>query len=253
MPIIFCGVTIFAFGWVAARWNWSLTWRSSLLAGCGAGLLAGCLIFDFIGAFWFGLKGQEEVLRNYYTLLTEHQGLTILVNVITQTAVSIYLNFWAVVSACTFVGALGGLASAMDVKDVWGSAPREPANWLFRLSAYSLKLNGLLNIIVTIAVLTILPERVEKAMLESNMMGPTTLPPDIIAWLGYFTGTMMIFLPLGLTWAWLVRDWRTAGYGRILSAAWLVGTFGLSFYYFFSKISWILIARAFPSVVVIFF
>ena len=47
--VAFCGLVIFVFGWIAARWNWSENWRASLISGGGAGLLAGCLIYDFIG------------------------------------------------------------------------------------------------------------------------------------------------------------------------------------------------------------
>lgn len=89
----FCGLTIFAFGWVAARWNWSKTWRSSLLAGAGSGLIAGCIIYDFIGAFRFGVLGQEEILKVFYREVGETEGLTLLVDAISQTANMIYVNF----------------------------------------------------------------------------------------------------------------------------------------------------------------
>jgi len=229
--IVFCGLVLFTFGWVAARWNWSATWRSSLLAGAGAGLIAGCLIFDFIGAFWFGLNGQEEVLRAYSTKLTELRGMVILINAITDTAMSLYLNFPVIVLVGVVLGALGGLASATDLNDFWGRPPREPSGWLFRLSAYSLVIFGVLNLIVTIAALTILPDILAKTIEEYDITRQVALPPVLIPFLGYLPGLIMIFVPLGITWGWTVRGWHTAGAGRILSGFWTLATFAVAFYY----------------------
>jgi putative transposase len=70
-------------------------------------LIAGCLIFDFIGTFYFGMKGQEEIFRNFYDPLTEPAGIKILVNGVTQTASLLYLNFVFSILAAVFFGALG--------------------------------------------------------------------------------------------------------------------------------------------------
>ena len=153
----FCGITIFAFGWVAARWNWAKSWKASFLSGAGVGVLAGCLIYDFIGAFWIGINGQAEILQNFYHPLSEAEGMRILIEAIFKTGSSFYLNFGLIVFACALAGSFGGLASALvDVKDAWGTHPRRPEGWLFRLPAYTLVGSGVLNMIATIAVLQLL-------------------------------------------------------------------------------------------------
>lgn len=117
---LFCAVTLFSFGWVAARWNWAETWQASVLAGAGAGTIAGCLAYGMIGIFWYGIQGQSAVLKNFYESVTEAEGTRIVVEAIFLTGHLVYMRFIQSVSACILLGAFGGLASALvDVKDVW--------------------------------------------------------------------------------------------------------------------------------------
>jgi len=234
----FCGMTIFAFGWVAARWNWSMTWQGNLLAGAGVGVLAGCLIYDFIGAFWSGLHGQREILRNFYIPVSEADGTRILIEAIFGTSTFFYLNFIQIVIACTLAGAFGGLASALvDIKDVWGTHPRRPEGWLLRLPAYTLVITGVLNIIVTIAVLQTLWEKSLDSALklnqEYNVEWTLSGSNSIFNLLGYLVGLLFILIPIALTWGWMIRNWRVGRNPNFGSIIWAVTTLAYAGYVLF--------------------
>jgi len=226
---IFCGITIFAFGWVAARWNWDKNWKASLLSGAGAGSLAGCLIFDFIGAFWLGLSGQTEILQNFYNPLSEAEGMRILLEAVFKTGASIYLNFGSIILACTVAGLLGGLTSVLvDAKDFWGTRPRRPEGWLFRLPAYTLVVTGVLNMIVTIAVLRLLWEKSLNSAIEINkkydiQWTPHAVKGDFLI-LSYMVGLLFILIPIGITWGWFIQNWRIRGKPNLLSLLWTIIT-----------------------------
>ncbi len=219
----FCALTIFSFGWVAARCNWAKTWRSSLLAGAGSGLIAGCIIYDFIGAFRFGMLGQVEILKVFYQEVGETQGLTLLVDAISQTANLIYINFIVVVLASVILGALGGLASSLDLEDVWGKPPRNPDPWLFRLPAYSLSLTGYLCLIVMIAALVLLQESVVNVGIE-NELTSVSVPPIFLTFIACLGCIAMILPPVTMTWGWGMKAWKTAGLWKWLYGAWLAVT-----------------------------
>lgn len=217
---VFCALTIFSLGWVAARWNWSKTWRSSLLAGAGSGLIAGCIIYDFIGAFRFGLLGQADILKAVYRDVGETEGLVLLLEAINGSANLIYLNFIGILFACTAIGALGGLASTIDLEDVWGKPPRDPDRWLSRLPAYTLTLTGHGCLIVLIAVITLLQESVSNIAIEENLTG-LKMPPTFISVVSCLACLVFIFPPIGLTWGWMFRAWKRAGLWKFFHITWI--------------------------------
>lgn len=217
---VFCGLTVFAFGWVAARWNWATTWRSSLLDGAGSGLIAGCIVYNLIGAFHFGLLGQADILKAFYEEVAERQGVRLLFNSVSETAYLIFLNFIFILFASVVLGALGGLASTIDLTDVWGNSPRAPHRWLFRSSAYILSLSGLGVMIVSIAVFSILQESLTEGVINENLTGLTS-PPFFVAASAYLTGYVMILPAVGLTWGWAFRAWKSAGLWKLYYGVWL--------------------------------
>lgn len=210
--IAFCFVTIFASGWIAARWNWAATWRANLLAGAGTGLLTGCLIYDFIGAFWFSIKGQADVLMNFYTPVTEAEGTKILLEAVFQTGRSLYLNFIVVVLSCVVLGSLGALASAIDIQDFWGTDPRKPEGWLFRLPMYLLSIIGILCIIINVAVLDILGNRLVESAIQLKEQYGTQFDlhfsKESFVQVAYLSGLIFIFLPVSTVVGWIIRAWR---------------------------------------------
>lgn len=225
---VFCALTVFAFGWVAARWNWAKTRRSSLLDGAGSGLIAGCVIYDFVGAFHFGLLGQADILKAFYREVGESEGLVLLFDAISATSSLVYLNFIAIVFACIFIGALGGLASAIDLEDVWGKPPREPHRWLFRLSAYTLTLTGAGWLFLIIVVFSVFQDALFESMTNAANEGSLTglkMPPFFVAAVAYLTGFVMTLPAIGLTWGWIVRAWKGAGWWKPFYALWLAATF----------------------------
>jgi len=225
--LIFCGLTLFTFGWVAARWNWANNWRRSLQSGAGMGLLAGCLIFDFVGAFWFGIQGHAEILSNFYNPLPEADGIAILIQALFQTGTLLYINFLRIVFVCALLGGLGGIASVVvDRRDFWGKDPRNPEGWLFRLPAYLLTLSGLINILVTVAVLTVLLQRMQNTVrtFAATYNAPLNVgsAPEIFQLFSNLDVWLAAFIPLGLTWGWIFRTWVLRKRLQVLSGLWLV-------------------------------
>jgi len=230
MPIgvfALCGLTLFVFGWVSARWNWAKDWKESLLAGAGMGLLAGCLIYDFIGVFHFGLLGQKEILVNFNQELNLDRGLAILIDSLTNTATSIYINFLLLCAGCVLAGALGGLASAVDLSDRWGASPRTPDSWLFRLPAFSLTLTGTAVMIVVVASFSVLQETIIEAVAREETKGITTLP-YFITFVVYLVSWVSVVLPAAFTWGWLLSSWKTAGVWRVTYVIWMLISLSLA-------------------------
>lgn len=221
--LVFCGLTIFIFGWVSARWNWAGTWRASLLAGAGAGSIAGCLIYDFIGAFHFGLMGQSGILKVFYAEVSESRGIELLIEAIAGTALTMYPYFLAVMAGSIVLGGLGGVSSAIDVEDVWGKPPRDPDSWLFRLPGYTLTVSGFACMIVALAGLLVLQESAVKAAIANEITRLDAIPIFIVL-SAYVTCLLMILLPMSLTWGWIIQAWKGAGLWRVLYGIWVILT-----------------------------
>lgn len=220
----FCALTIFAFGWVSARWNWSKTWQSSLLAGAGSGVIAGCIIYDLIGAFRFGLLGQAEMLKSYYLEAGQNQnGLALVFESVSITEYQIYLKFILMLFAGVLIGGLGGITSAVDLEDVWGKPPREPDFWLFRLPAYTLSLTGFGLMVFTISYFGGFQEILQSSILE-NELSDLKNPPSFVFAMAYLASYALIFPPIGLTWGWIFSNWRVTGSLNPLHGIWLAAS-----------------------------
>jgi len=234
---IFCVITIFSFGWIAARWSWARTWQSSILAGAGSGTIAGCMVYAIVGLFWFGIKGQADVLGNFYNSMAEIDGLLIIVEAIFRTGTFVYAYFIQFVPACIALGTLGGLTSALlDANDVWGKHPNHSHGWLFRLPAYLLVICGILNLIVTVAILSLLWDKTMSSVKElaaENMRSELGTGYGFFLHWGYLTGLVFTFLPAGLTWGWIIRAWRHHGKLNFFSVIWLISTIVGAGYYMF--------------------
>jgi len=234
---IVCVITIFSFGWIAARWSWARTWQSSILAGAGSGTIAGCMMYAIVGLFWFGIKGQADVLGNFYNSMAEIDGLLIIVEAIFRTGTFVYAYFIQFVPACIALGTLGGLTSALlDANDVWGKHPNHSHGWLFRLPAYLLVICGILNLIVTVAILSLLWDKTMSSVKElaaENMRSELGTGYGFFLHWGYLTGLVFTFLPAGLTWGWIIRAWRHHGKLNFFSVIWLISTIVGAGYYMF--------------------
>lgn len=227
--LIFSGLVIFIFGWINARWNWADHWLAGLQSGSGMGLLAGCLIFDFVGVAWYSLHGQAEILMNYYNPLSDVEGTRILIEAIFITGTSLYMNFAWVLIACAALGGLGGLFSTVVGRtDFWGRDPRKPEVWLFRVPAYLLTIFGYLNMIVTVAVLSLLWEKTLNSAIkldkQYDIQWSVKPPGELFVLYGYLVGLIFIFLPVGITWGWIIRSWYVREKANVLGAVWIFST-----------------------------
>jgi len=223
--------TVFVSGWVAARWNWSRTWNASFLSGAGSGLIAAALAYCLVGAFHAGVEGQIDILTSLTRPVDESEGMILLLNGLTESAVKVYGWFGLYLLAGVTAGALGGLASMVDRNDVWGKPVPAQDPTLFRLSAYGLSVNGFLNFIVVVAVFQLLEETATKTVTEGDLWDSIAYPPLIIFLLAVLTGLLMLGAPLALTWGWTLRDWIVERKRSIISAFWVLATFGYAIYW----------------------
>jgi hypothetical protein len=226
--LLLCGFVLFAGGWVVARWNWAENWRRSLQAGSGMGFLAGCLIFDFVNTTWAGVRGHAAIFANFYDTFAPEVGAALLSSAMLQTGKLLYANLFLQLLAGTVLGGLGGIVSNLvDREDRWGSDPRNPQGWLFRMPTYLLALFGLINNLIGQAtlryLLNTLNNTVEQAAELSSVsadqaaLGQFSLLSNLSLWL-------FSFLPLGITWGWILRIWRKTHTLQILSVVWLIIT-----------------------------
>jgi len=217
-----CGVVLFAAGWVSARWNWANTWQSSIAAGGNAGLLAGFLIYDFFGAIWSCVVGQIEALANIYNQVNEALGARIFITSMFDTNKMIYSNFIWCVLACMAIGMLGGFVSAViGLNECWGTSPRNPEGWLFRLPVYLLVFFGFLSLTGTFALLGAFM----KLMAEVPAGAPDNFVTELLKAIDqpdfmrstYLVGWYFTILPVALIAGWFIRLVQQGGRITLLS------------------------------------
>jgi hypothetical protein len=251
--MVFCGVTLFAFGWTAARWNWEKNWRDSLLAGGAMGLIAGCLIYDFIGAFHYGALGQKDVLAYFYVTVAETQGAAIIISSCFDGAAQLFQSFFVIIGSCTVVGAFGGLTSAVDVEDVWGSTPRMTEQWLFRVPAYILVISGYLCYLLASTFTDGTRSTADDMLNELNKLQVD--PAGYLLFIRFhLLAAVAALFPLGITWGWIIRAWRHAKLWKYLYAIWIAGTAsgaGWYFVYYF-QMNWDMYSQD-PKIQITFF
>jgi len=211
-----CGVALFTAGWVSARWNWANSWQSSISVGASAGLLASFLIYDFFGAIWSTFIGQTEALANIFNQIGEEQGIRIFIKVMVDTNRAIYGNFIWVVLACTAMGMLGGFVSALlGLNERWGTPPRNPEGWLFRLPVYLLVFFGFFNLTGTFALLGLLTEFLAEAPTGELNYSLAELIRTIeqldFMQSTYLVGWYFTLLPAGLIAGWFIRLIQSGG------------------------------------------
>jgi len=226
VTLAFCILILFVAGWVSARWNWANTWQSSIAAGASSGLLAGFLIYDIFGVFWFGVIGHTELLGSAFTPMDEAHGIRIIVDALINTNRLVYINFIWCVLACVSLGMLGGFVSALvDIKDRWGRSPRHPEGWLFRIPAYLLVFFGFLNLIVTVAVMELMTEKLMNTLVQMKdsygfFLFESFDKTDFLLF-NYLVGWSFMMLPLGLIIGWFIRFFRQGGKLDLSSITWL--------------------------------
>jgi hypothetical protein len=220
---VFCGLTLFVFGWAAARWAWAADWRESLLAGAGAGSIAGCLVYNLLGAFHFGLAGQKPILENFTNQVTEAEGMALLADAISESAVQMNMGLLYLLALCVLAGGLGGLASAVDAGDTWGKPPRKTDTWLCRLSAYGLTLSGAVWLTISLTAIQLLQEPLINTLAEYELRELTS-HPFLILPMFHLAMTTLMLLPMSITWGWAIREWKGAGLWRVTYALWLLTT-----------------------------
>lgn len=284
------GVLVFVCGWVAARWNWSRTWNAAFLSGAGSGLIAGALYFYFSGVTFNAADSQitflarvgtgahvaefETIFTTFFrsviaTLLfpegydsVEYFNSIGDISLLSQFVQSVSLpSQFCFVSLMggALCGALGGLASVLvDRDDVWGSSVPAHDQWLFRLSAYFLILNGLLVTLITVSVATLLDGAIVQwakdvtwglskplswldilfgapslfasaiSLAISGML--TSLTPSLVS-IALGRAVDLVEILFALTWGWTLRDWILERKRSILSGLWTLLALASMFYW----------------------
>lgn len=231
----FAALSLLVGGWLSASWNQARNWKESIRFSASAGLIAGALSFNFVGAAWAGLLGQQEILKNFNLPLSEAEGGQILLDAIIETAQRTYGIIWEFIIPAVFITALGGLIFALDIKsEEKATAPPRKSGWLFRLPAYTLVISGVFSLIIMLAVLDLFPEILTDLAIDLNLT--PSIPPQLLLTFASLSTILSIGLPLLLTWVWALRRWKTHKNERFLSIVWLLLTFIPTSYYGFRSL-----------------
>ncbi len=227
--IAFCALVIFIAGWIAARWNWAKSWQQNLLDGASAGLVAGCILYDFIGAKWVGANSHIDVLQTFYIPVTDkNYGTLLLFDAISNSA-QIYLYVGVYTVPAALIAGLGGLVSMLDNQG-WGKPVEDGYNWLHRLPAYTLVFSG---VVITNIILILTSMLIQWMIDATTNMIPLDdfhkmASPLMIIFAPMITGFLLTLFPAAITWGWASRAWKNQGIaGHIASTLWIVTSLGL--------------------------
>lgn len=227
----FTALSLFLGGWLSASWNGARHWRESVRFGTNAGLIAGALNYNFVGAPWAGLVAQREVLEKANIALTEMEGGKILVNAVTNTIQQSYSAIWLFILPAIILGAFGGLFFALDIQPKEKKKEPRKSGWLFRLPAYTLTLSGLVSLIIMYALMLLLPEIIADSAIDFNTV--PNIPPHLLLPLTTVIIAPFFIEPFLLTIIWFTRRWKTHKQGRFLFFIWIL--FPFAFIYFLNN------------------
>lgn len=217
---IFTAISLFLGGWLSALWNKARNWKESLRHGASAGLIAGALSFNLVGAPWAGLLAQQEIYKNLDLNLSELAGTEVLFNAIMRTIQQTYSMIWLFILPSIFLGALGGLLFALDLKPEDKSAPSAKTGWLFRLPAYTLSITGIISVILMYMLTSLLFDTLEDMVTENNYV--IALSPQLLSSFSSIITFLLFLLPYLLTIVWILRRWNKYPKSRFLSVFWIL-------------------------------
>ena len=202
----FAALSLLLGGWISASWNKAQNWKESLRFGASAGLIAGALSFNFVGAAWAGLLAQKEVLKHASITLTETEGMQILFSATSETILQNYGAIWLYIIPSIILGALGGLIFAIEITPEEKAAPPRRSGWLFRLPAYTLTISGIASFVIMQAVLVLLPEILADTAADYNII--PTMPPHLLISFATLSIAPFFGIPFLLTFIWTLRRWK---------------------------------------------
>ena len=221
----FTAISLLLGGWLSASWNKARNWKESLRLGASAGLIAGALSFDLVGASWAGLLAQQDIYKKLYISLSELEGTRMVFNATMETIQRTYSMLWLFILPAIFLGALGGLLFALELKLEEKSASPPKNGWLFRLPAYTLSTTGIISITIMYALTSALIDTLEDMIVE-NKFTPVFSPQLLRSFSS--ASTMLLFLlPYLLTIIWISHLWRKYPKSRFLSIFWVCFPFAL--------------------------
>lgn len=222
---IFTAISLFLGGWLSASWNKARNWKESLRLGASAGLIAGALSFNLVGAPWAGLQAQQDIYKNLGLNLSELAGTKILFDAIMGTIQQTYSLIWLFILPSMILGALGGLLFARDIKEDEKSTPPAKSGWLFRLPAYTLSLTGIVSIMLMYILTSVLFDTLEDMATENNYV--LALSPQLLSSFSLIITLLLFLLPYLLTIVWILRRWNKSPKSRFLSIFWILFPFAL--------------------------
>jgi hypothetical protein len=197
-------------GYAAARLEWSRHWGEAMLQGACASLLGGCLAYLLSSApAAAGMMGQKEILLSIARPISgEKEGMTLLLQGVVNTAVWSQVVFWAILLASILLGGLGGLLSRLEGSGGWGKAPAPKAPHLPRMAAYTVGFFAVVNVVITVVVLSILPQKALEAVQRTGATSEgLLLPPWAILTLPLITGMAFVAVCLVLSTLWAFQGW----------------------------------------------
>jgi hypothetical protein len=160
-----------------------------------------------------GVLGQKEILLSLETpIASESAGISLLVLGVVNAAVLTQVSFWVVMIPALALGALGGLISLLEKSPGWMSQPTSKHPDLERVVVYSFGSFGIFNLVVFMAVMTLMPGITQKAILENQTptAGLLAAPPSILI-LPLVTAAACLIPSLILAIRWAFEAWNQPG------------------------------------------
>ena len=228
---VLSALVILAGGYVAARLEWARTWQRAIPRGVHVGLLAGCLAYLFSGAgAAAGIFGQKEILLGLNApIASESAGIGLLAQGVVNTAVWTQVMFWVIMVPSVLLGAFGGLLSLIEKSPGWMLEPAPKNPDLERLVVYSVGVFGVINLVILVAVMTLLPGVTQKAILENKTSTNGFLaPPSFILILPLITAVIGLIPSVILSIKWAIQAWGQPGERfKVKTWLWIIGVFAL--------------------------
>ena len=194
-------------GYIGARWSWTPAGERRIQVGIAGGMLAGLVVFVFIGSGAAGVAGIAPLLRHgAKAAATDQAMLELLANSVVGITWWTYLALLGLVSAGALLGGVGGAIAAGEASGGWGSAPRQMHIGVLQSAAATLLLATVLSLIVLSAMFTLQLQTINESVQNANFT--TALPATGV--LDWPLGVNLVVLLGAVNWNWqqIARTWR---------------------------------------------
>jgi hypothetical protein len=201
--ILICLLAVLAAGWLASDPGNKQTVRHTVRTGASAGLVASTVAYIFSGSIIAGISGLQPVIRFGLTPTTEATYTRLIVESTSYTSTRLIESLWVFTVCGLLLGALGGLLAYATQRQGGGALTAPLPGRSMILPGAFLLIVAPLVIIVTVAVLALLPGTIQQAIIENQLS--SFILPNALLYMPVGTQVGALAFGLGMVWPWLRR------------------------------------------------